>query len=426
MILSEGLKITQKQIDDILNDPGFRIGFEAEFLSPEGMTLGEYVLDMDDEDTYHQAMKSRDDSRWGGNMDSNYLVRDVQDAALGRLAMELSTIFGERIRYSLDPKAESSNLRLTTDESIEGDDLYDLGVEFITPPRDLKSGLSFIRTLPRITDTNFFVTNKTTGFHINLSHSMMKSGVQFDYAKIAFLMGEEHYLTDFRRYANQFATPLLTNLRELILRDYESPKSAEMEKIKSMTQLGSWNADMMFQLLRNLMTQHHHMSVDLTKLKRDDPYVEFRIAGNEGYEHRADDMTRLILRFCVLIKAAFDPEMYRREYLVKIYRFINEILEERAHRQNPFTTYQYFFSQLQPMLSDRYDRIPDLQNKPPSEKASYVAQMIMDGLKNGNAIKPAFRRAMRDLMRWLNLNRLGMARNYQSIPAYQQYIRLLF
>jgi hypothetical protein len=254
---------------------------------------------------------------------------------------------------------------LTVDDSLYAnpkalhDPTHDLGVELISPIMTLSDGLRWMMTVFDMISTFreagiSFYTTDMCGLHVNLSHTLMDQG--FDYAKLAILGGDEHYLHDFERLKppprpgspTDYAQPLLRAVQG----ELSQAKAGPMVGLEGKPQasdllaLRGWNAERVMTDLSALIPMDHHMSVDFRRLSTDNPYIEIRIAGNKGYENRFDDIARLAIRYGALIKIACDPNAYRQEYLKKVYALVSGIgsTPQQPIRENPFPRIHAFLS----------------------------------------------------------------------------------
>jgi hypothetical protein len=171
------------------------------------------------------------------------------------------------------------------------------------------------------------------GFHVNLSHIRM--GLNFDYAKLAVLSGDEHYLQDFDRIKNNYAAPLMRAVYDQLVTAKEHPEQVDQRAAGALNllKLRNWSPQRVMQDLASLIPMSHYFSVDFNKLNTYNPYIEIRIAGSAGYEKRFDEIAPLAIRFGALIKIACDPYAYREEYLKKIYQLIAGVMSQQPQPQ---------------------------------------------------------------------------------------------
>jgi hypothetical protein len=243
--------------------------------------------------------------------------------------------------------------QLTFDESLNlqggNNPDEDLGVELVSPVMTLREGLVWMNKIFQMIATfNFdgitLFTNARCGFHVNLSHIRMNP-TTFDYAKLAILSGDEHYLQDFQRISNIYSQPLIQAVRaELSKAANPETYAIQQQNLQTaqnalgLLNLRGWSPQRVMTDLAALIPKEHHMSVDLRRLETYNPYIEIRIAGNAGYEQRFNEIAGLAIRFGALIKIACDPYAYREEYLKKIYQLVSGV----ATAQQPTVTQTTF------------------------------------------------------------------------------------
>jgi len=162
-------------------------------------------------------------------------------------------------------------------------------------------------------------TNETTGLHINVGTftTQMAGAVEdvpsykeLDLFKLAVFLGEDYLLDLFNRDGNTFADKVLErlsradNLQDVLTMDPKQIHAMGLDKIRQSLQKAM------------VKTAAKYSTANYTKLKEN--YIEFRFAGNEGYEKEFAKVKQSIARIILAIAAALDENMFREEYIKKI------------------------------------------------------------------------------------------------------------
>jgi Putative amidoligase enzyme len=368
-------KVSKTIFDDVKNDPGFRIGFEAEFHIQNASLLlrdqtGQipadfegYIYDYDENDIQSWNMAAQPTGGFTFGPMSSY---PPKWSATSSLEHENTTLYraGQLFEKFLqlpegaiditDPSYKSGygKWKLTTDPSLyQRGSEHNLGVELISPILGLSEGLAWMaKVLDMIAkfqhgDIRLYTSDRAS-IHINLSHMLMEYG--FDYAKLAIMGGDEHYLADFQRTGNKFAQPILKAVyNELVTAREQGPKVENEQSVLNLLNLRNWSASRVMYDLSTLIPLDHYMSIDFRRLNTSNPYIEIRVAGNTHYEQRYDEIAKMAIRYAALIKIACDPNAYRDEYLKKVYQLVSGAAAPVAEK-NPMPRIRIY---LQPVMS---------------------------------------------------------------------------
>lgn len=354
-------KVTKTLFDDVKNDPGFRIGFEAEFhvswasdlLADENDNLPEDFETFATYQNYHdQPQLPR------ANSNSLRPQNDIfhEKTTLYRLARLFETYLGlSNDSISLDDTGYKQ-WTLMVDPSLyekpaqlaNPDD--DIGVELISPILPLREGLAWMAKVCEMIEKfryqrSSLYTTETCSLHVNLSHARMAN---FDFAKLAVLGGDQHYLHDFDRVKNKYTVPLLRAIYDLLVTAKQNPAGIEDQTRRiglnaataqpaamGLLNLRGWSPQRVMTDMAAVIPMSHNMSIDLRRLNSTNPYIEIRIAGNRQYEKRYDEIAQLAIRFGALIKIACDPQAYREEYLKKVYQLVANVASAPPEQQQP-------------------------------------------------------------------------------------------
>jgi Putative amidoligase enzyme len=323
----------------------------------------------------YQNDQSDQDDDWNsyGGGDNGY-EQDGQQYHTDNVLVRLATLFQGALglpagSISIE-KSDYKKWQLTLDASLSrdpkllSDSDHDLGVELISPVMTLRDGLVWMAKVFQMIDTFKqgrldLYTTAMCGFHVNMSHVRMNP-VTFDYAKLAIMSGDQHYLKDFGRLGNTYAVPLMRAVYDQLVVQKERPSGDDprAQAALNLLRLRGWSPERVMNDLAALIPQSHHFTLDLSKLNSNNPYIEIRVAGNAQYEQRFDEIANLAIRFGALIKIACDPNAYREEYLRKVYQLVSGIVatpanpqqqnQQAAQNANPFPRLRIYLS---PILS---------------------------------------------------------------------------
>jgi hypothetical protein len=196
------------------------------------------------------------------------------------------------------------------DGSLEPDDPNDQGLEFVSPPLPIDEILGDLNKVKRWAKEYGCYTNDSTGLHINISVPDY-SRENLDFVKLALLMGDKYVLDAFGRASNTYAKSALDIVKRHV-RDNPEGAAQLLDKMKgNLDQLAS-------------KAIHSGATSKYTSINVKDGHIEFRSPGGDWLDENFDKIENTLLRFTVAMSAALDPEMYRQEYLTKLYKLLSE------------------------------------------------------------------------------------------------------
>ena len=208
------------------------------------------------------------------------------------------------------PSPTAQHYVVEPDGSLEADDSNDVGLEFVSPPLPIDDILSDLNKVKQWAKVYGCYTNDSTGLHINISVPNY-SRENLDFVKLALLMGDEYVLDLFGRAGNTYAKPAIKMVRDQVR---QKPDEAErlLDKMKG-------NLD-------SLASKAIHSGVTskYTSINTKDGHIEFRSPGGDWLDQNFDQIENTLLRFTVAMSAALDPDMYREEYLKKLYKLLTQ------------------------------------------------------------------------------------------------------
>ena len=179
------------------------------------------------------------------------------------------------------------------------------GVEIVSPPQPLKKALSDLEDVCEWISGDGLETNESTGFHINVSVPGIAE--KLDRVKLALFLGERYAAELFDRVGNTYAAEHLSGL---------------IRRIKDSGRIpGSFSG--MQKMAQNLLkTTEKYMTINFSNIDRG--YLEFRFAGNAGYEKDVDKLKKSVLRCVTAVEIACDPSAEKQEYVKKIVNMFNK------------------------------------------------------------------------------------------------------
>jgi putative chitinase len=238
-------------------------------------------------------------------------IEDVADSfrdAVGRPILASTSYHSGRVER---PSAKNLQYIVEPDSSIDVDDNNDQGLEFVSPPLPIEELLNDLNKVKAWADRTGCYTNDSTGLHINVSVPGWTQGTdQLDYVKLALLLGDEFVLDSFGRAGNTYAKSAMGKIRDAVRK---SPDRAQelMDRMKSgMDQLAS-------------KVVHSRSTDKYTSINVKNGYIEFRSPGGDWLNDNFKEIDNTLRRFTVALSAAVDPEMYRQEYLKKLYKLLD-------------------------------------------------------------------------------------------------------
>jgi hypothetical protein len=208
------------------------------------------------------------------------------------------------------PSPTQQHYIVEPDGSLEPDEMSDQGLEFVSPPLPIDEILSDLNKVKQWAKVYGCYTNDSTGLHINISVPNY-SRENLDFVKLALLMGDEYVLDNFGRAGNTYAKSAMK-----LVRDQVRTRPDEAERL----------LDKMKGNLDSLASKaiHSGATSKYTSINTKDGHIEFRSPGGDWLGENFDKIENTLLRFTVAMSAALNPEMYREEYLKKLYKLLTQ------------------------------------------------------------------------------------------------------
>jgi hypothetical protein len=240
------------------------------------------------------------------------------EAEISDVAQEFENAIGRDTRASdnyhsgntLRPSVANQRYIVEPDGSLDPDNPGDRGLEFVSPPLPIDEILGDLNKVKAWAKEYGCYTNDSTGLHINISVPGY-SRENLDFVKLALLMGDKYVLDAFGRTGNTYAKSAMGIIKDAV-RNKPEDAARLLDKMKG-------NLD---QLATKAI--HSGITQKYTSINTKDGHIEFRSPGGDWLDQNFDQIENTLLRFTVAMSAALNPEMYREEYLTKLYKMLTE------------------------------------------------------------------------------------------------------
>jgi hypothetical protein len=269
-VIKEGIPMRTSDLDSVLDKSDMRAGFELEFIGPAKLK---------------NVLKS----------------------------FQTGGIPVDQFAHNTQTDPDNYNWILTDDGSIETNK-DEMGFELISPPVSIRECLEYIDKCFNVIEDSWYRTNSSTGFHMGVSFIDKNKMKKLDKLKLITLLGEEYLLNLFKRkgiyYAATHADPLMN-----LIRDKSVDEVLDSKHFKKI-----------IDELNKSVSLDKFKTINFSRLSTKNPYLEFRIAGNENYQKRFKEIKYTLLRYAYCVDIAADPEKYKKEYYSTVYRMLRRAL----------------------------------------------------------------------------------------------------
>ena len=343
----------------------------------------------------------------------------------GRTVQEIAQEFGNAIGRPVNSstsyhgaRREEGRYVVEPDGSLEGNNPGDSGLEFVSPPLPVNELLDDLKKVKAWADSEGCYTgdSNNTGLHINVSVPGY-SLANLDYVKLALLLGDEHVLDSFERLGNDYCKSGLGIVKRAIKQNPE-------------------NAKVLLDQMRNQMSDlatkaiHGGVTQKFTSINTKDGYVEFRSPGGDWLNEHFDKIENTLLRFVVALDAATKPEMYREEYLKKLYK----VLEPAGNKDTIKYFSQYVAGQIPVQALKSFVRQAqlerDIAKDPDKGKGKWWWNVKVDGQRIevvATDNNDAWKRALDANPEWMHFSQgqadISPVRPYDGKSAQQDPVR---
>lgn len=278
--LKEAIRFSKKDYPSLLADSKIRVGYEIEFIAP-----------MDPSINPNQTQKQ--------------IVKQQLPLLLTKIQQDLNI----QVKFDATSKeVVAGGWSLVQDGTIEPNQPeHEMGWELISPPQPILQALHSLQNIFSWMQENSYYTNNTCGFHVNVSYGDLTQSA--DPLKLILLLGEKYLADLFDRATNEFTASHIQDLQNKIRKKPLIVLTADtdVEKLKKQ--------------LRKMLSHEKNYTVNLGKQAKKG-YLEFRIAGGQGYHKRWKEIENLILRYAFILKASLDPHSFEKEYAKELAKLI--------------------------------------------------------------------------------------------------------
>lgn len=289
-----------QQARDEFREENQEIYDESDWLDDQGL---DYMSNV--ENTYSMSWPHWT-STGGGEAEISDVAQDFENA-IGRDTRASDNYHSGSVSR---PSVANQRYIVEPDGSLDGDNPGDRGLEFVSPPLPIDEILSDLKKVKVWAGEYGCYTNSSTGLHINISVPNY-SRENLDFVKLALLMGDKYVLDAFGRTGNTYAKSALGIVKDAV-RNKPEDAARLLDKMKG-------NLD---QLATKAI--HSGITQKYTSINTKDGHIEFRSPGGDWLDENFDKIENTLLRFTVAMSAALNPEMYREEYLKKLYKLLSE------------------------------------------------------------------------------------------------------
>jgi hypothetical protein len=228
----------------------------------------------------------------------------------------------------------SKQCTVTTDASIKRDKQTKYsdgwsGWELITPPLPEDEALDVLSKIQNYLISTGIVTNKSCGFHVNISNENMNS---FDPMTLISLVDEYKFAKTYKREDNPYCVPWSYYFEEIWKRIKRDTK-LKLDKIQTFrynahslvdsTSKGEYvddNLELKYASNVTKFFDEKYLTTNVSKLTTKCPYIEFRMMGGTDYHQTALAPLVKELSDCVTIAANGFNRRLITEYFEQYYK----------------------------------------------------------------------------------------------------------
>lgn len=207
--------------------------------------------------------------------------------------------------------------------------------EVVSPPLPLASALAVYRQTVLWAKKYGGYTNDSTGLHFNISSPNLDN---FDYLKMALLLGDQYLLKTFEREYNSYCKSALKKIIRELNREEEIEQGKYVLRAQQILDALRKHTYELAKVIatnamKNFSPDDGQWSTEkYISLNWKGSYMEVRSAG--GYKIMEDPETAVnaIYRIVRVWASAVDPKLDREEYLKKLYKMTQSVTELRSDK----------------------------------------------------------------------------------------------
>ena len=308
--------------------------FLREYASEDDTLIDEAVEEcnndysMDDyvESEYYSMSSFLDDFSYDYSRESEGNVEEVADELFNGWIKHYSKYDGYPDYGEYGNTYNIDGWSVETDSSIDADE--GAAAEIISPvfpnPREM---LKEMKSLFEWSEDNFG-TNNSTGLHVTMSwNGEPRAGsknVEPNKLKMALLLGDEYLLKQFGRLKNTYTK---SQYRQLLKYAEKMKRGDNDSFLKLQSELERGISKDKFSSI------HFKGSSDKDT---DNELIEFRIAGGSDYNEMYQDVVKAVVRYGTIMKAGYDDNAFRRDYINAVSRLMRKSQEVDPERAKEF------------------------------------------------------------------------------------------
>lgn len=201
------------------------------------------------------------------------------------------------------------------------------GVEIISPPIDIADIADTIAKMREFAEQEDFTTNDNCGLHINVSVPNF-SHDNLDYLKLCILVGDRYVLEKFGRETNHYCRSSLDKTKLAFSQNSTDAKTELATRIAQHLQSTlEAQATIKFGILTRLVGG---LTAKYSSIGIKDNRIEFRSVGGDWLSRDPTDVLEMVYRFTYCLYAACNPQVEKKEYAKKLYKFLQAQTEEKT------------------------------------------------------------------------------------------------
>jgi hypothetical protein len=279
-----------------------------------------YVGDLPEESGFFHDEYRSDPERFhdeiGCGVNNAYIEREWNPPEDGDSGPNYDELYGVLGHYGI----HTSLWEIMPDGSL-GED----GVEIISPPIDISKIEDSILKIKEFAEHEGFHTSEKCGLHINVSVPNFFLP-ELDYLKLCLLVGDQHVLEKFGRETNIYCKSSLNKINTGLFSNKDGLETKKILLDHLHTTLGK-QAAIRFRVLTSLVAniEEKYSSIGIKNNR-----IEFRSVGGDWLSGDINDVLEMVYRFTYCLYAACNPEVEKKEYAKKLYKFLQAHTEDKT------------------------------------------------------------------------------------------------
>ena len=315
--------LIDEEYEDEYKDFLYNIFEDDEDLYDEAQTEaeGDYSMDEWVSEVHYSMSSFLDDYGWDYQRYGEGGIESVADIFHSEWQKDNSRFkdYPETGDYG-DTSGSETEWAIEKDSTIDPDE--GAGAEIISPVFD--SPREMLKELKSLIDWNEyegqFSSNRSTGLHITMSWQGKGRGgrdvSEPNKLKMALLLGDEYLLRQFDRLRNTYSKSQYQTLLKYAEKIQKGDKESFL-KLQSFLDQG---------ISKEKYSSIHFKDNYKADSKSGNQLIEFRIAGND-YVDAYEKVVKAVIRYSTIMKAGYDDEAYRKDYISAISRLVRKSTE---------------------------------------------------------------------------------------------------